>query len=72
VGCSVGESEAIHYLLAGKREGATIETEFTGLPEGSEAGEVVFEAPRKVEVKNGAFKDWFAPFDVHVYRFRRK
>jgi hypothetical protein len=68
----VRESGADLYLLACKREGATIETEFTGLPEGLEAGEVVFEGPRKVEVKNGAFKDWFAPFDVHVYRFRRK
>jgi hypothetical protein len=25
--------------------------------------------PRRIPVANGAFKDWFAPYDVHVYRF---
>jgi hypothetical protein len=59
------------YLLAAKREGKTVEAEFTGLPEGITSGEVMFEAPRTVTVTNGAFKDWFGPFDVHVYRFRR-
>jgi hypothetical protein len=59
------------YLLACKREGATVETEFSGLPDGVTEGEVMFEAPRRVAVRGGAFKDWFGPFDVHVYRFRR-
>jgi hypothetical protein len=67
----VRESGRDIYVLACKREGATVEAEFTGLPTGVVAGEVVFEEPRKVELKNGAFKDWFAPFDVHVYRFTR-
>ena len=25
--------------------------------------------PRRVSVTGGAFKDWFAPYDAHVYRF---
>jgi hypothetical protein len=24
---------------------------------------------RSVTVRNGSFKDWFGPHDVHVYRF---
>jgi len=67
----VRESGKDVYVLACKREGPTVEAEFTGLPAELVTGEVVFEAPRKVEVKNGAFKDWFAPFDVHIYRFTR-
>jgi len=59
------------YILACKREGATVEAEFTGLPAGLTGGEVLFEEPRRVTVENGAFKDWFGPFEVHVYRFRR-
>jgi hypothetical protein len=60
------------FLLACKREGATINVTFTGLPlRGTTTGEVLFESPRKIEAKDGTFTDWFAPFDVHVYRFRR-
>jgi hypothetical protein len=59
------------YLLACKREGKTVQAKFTGLPSGISGGDVVYEDPRKVEVKDGSFTDWFAPFDVHVYRFRR-
>lgn len=59
------------FILACKREGKTVEVKFTGLPAGVSGGEVVYEDPRKVVVKNGAFSDWFAPFDVHVYRFKR-
>ncbi len=29
----------------------------------------VRQIPRKVAVTGGAFKDWFAPYDAHVYRF---
>ena len=32
---------------------------------------VLFEEPRKVTAKDGAMKDWFAPYDVHVYKFSR-
>lgn len=59
------------YVLACKREGETIHVRFTGLPPLQPTGEVLFESPRSVTVKDGAFTDWFAPFDVHVYRFRR-
>jgi hypothetical protein len=59
------------FLLACKREGATIQARFSGLPEHATGGEVLFESPRKVEIKQGAFTDWFGPFEVHVYRFRR-
>jgi hypothetical protein len=59
------------FLLACKREGATLQARFSGLPESATGGEVLYESPRKVEIKQGAFTDWFGPFEVHVYRFRR-
>lgn len=59
------------FLIACKRAGETALVEFTGLPPTAAAGEVMFESPRKVEAKEGKFADWFAPFDVHVYRFKR-
>jgi hypothetical protein len=59
------------FLLACKREGATIQARFSGLPERTTGGEVLFESPRKVEIKQEAFTDWFGPFEVHVYRFKR-
>jgi hypothetical protein len=58
------------FLLACKREGNTAQVEFTGLPAGITKGEVMFESPRTVEAKAGKFTDWFAPFEVHVYRFK--
>lgn len=61
------------FVLACKREGKTVHVEFSGLPPNAQtAGQVLFEEPREVTAKNGSFKDWFAPFDVHVYRFRMK
>jgi hypothetical protein len=66
-------SEAI-YVLACKKEGPTIRVRFSGLPKslhGQGAGTVLFEEPRKVDVENGSFADWFGPFEVHVYRFAR-
>ncbi len=59
------------FLLACKRTHSTEEVEFSGLPEAEEQGDVLFEMPRKVEIKKGRFTDWFAPFEVHVYRFNR-
>ncbi len=59
------------YLLACKREGRTLQVKFTGLPAWAAAGDVLYESPRRVQAKAGRFTDWFAPFDVHVYRFRR-
>ena len=35
------------------------------------AAAVMYESPRRVEAKDGAFKDWFAPYEVHVYKFTR-
>jgi hypothetical protein len=60
------------FLLAAKREGETVQAQFTGLPSGLKTGDVLFESPRKVEVKDGRLTDWFGPFEVHVYRFRRQ
>jgi hypothetical protein len=60
------------FILACKREGATIQAKFTGLPPELTSADVLYESPRKVEAKNGQFTDWFAPFDVHVYRFGNK
>lgn len=58
------------FLLACKREGATVRVEFLGLPRSAGRGDVLYEAPRTVEARDGRFTDWFAPFDVHVYRFQ--
>ena len=58
------------FILACKREGDTVRVRFTGLPPAAADGEVLYEAPRRVRAAGGAFTDWFAPFDVHVYRFR--
>ena len=57
------------YLLASKREGATTNVTFGGLPAWASVGEVLYESGRAVAVQNGEFTDTFAPFDVHVYRF---
>jgi hypothetical protein len=57
------------YIIACKREGATANVTFSGLPAWAGTGEVMFESPRTVAAQNGQFTDTFAPFDVHVYRF---
>jgi hypothetical protein len=59
------------FILACKKEGPTIQVRFAGLPPSCNTGRVLFEEPRQVEVKDGSFTDWFAPFDVHVYRLSR-
>ena len=59
------------FILACKREGATVRVEFSGLPDWAGQGDVLFEAPRTVSARDGRFTDWFGPFEVHVYRFRR-
>jgi hypothetical protein len=65
----VRETERDVFLLACNRDRTTAQHTFSGLPLGAREGSVMFESPRKVEIKDGAFTDWFAPFDVHVYRF---
>jgi hypothetical protein len=72
------------YVIAVRRSGATSQIRFTGLPKAIRGGQVLFEyvqdpppppiAPanqkfRSVAASGGAFRDWFAPHDVHVYRF---
>ncbi len=57
------------YLLASKREGATVNVTFSNLPPTVTSGEVLYESPRTVTVTDGQFTDSFAQWDVHVYRF---
>ena len=59
------------FVLACKRGGATREVQFSGLPANATAGEMMFESPRRVTVAKGRFTDWFASYEVHVYRFRK-
>jgi hypothetical protein len=59
------------FILACKREGSTVNVEFSGLPSWAAEAPVLYESPRTITARNGKFTDWFAPFDVHVYHFRR-
>ena len=54
--------------------GEVFEGDFRLASRHSDAGEgdVLFESPRKVTAKDGEFSDWFAPYDVHVYKFARR
>lgn len=65
------EADDYLFVLACKRGGATVEVKFSGLPTSLSSGEVLYEAPRGVKLRDGIFTDWFAPFEVHVYRFTR-
>ncbi len=66
----VREADGSIFVLAAKREGATVQVKFSGLPAGVSEGEVLFEEPRKLVVSGGIVSDWFGPDEVHVYRFR--
>jgi hypothetical protein len=71
------------YVIAVRTGGSVSKVGFTGVPAGIRRGEVLFEyvqdplppartgkhVPRPVTVAGGAFSDWFAPHDAHVYRF---
>ena len=59
------------FVLACQRGASTREVRFSGLPTGSSGGELLFESPRRVKIKDGQFTDWFAPYEVHVYRFNK-
>jgi hypothetical protein len=59
------------FVIACKREGQTLQAQFTGLPAELKGGDVLFESPRTVEVKDGTLTDWFGPEEVHVYRLRK-
>jgi len=66
---TVREADGQIFILAAKREGATVQVKFNGLPLDDATGVVLFEEPRKVTVSGGSFTDWFGPNEVHVYRF---
>jgi len=57
------------YIFACKREGATIQVTFNGLPSWATTAELLYESPRIVTAAGGQFTDWFGPFEVHAYRF---
>jgi hypothetical protein len=67
---AVRQSGDFAYILAARRETATSEVKFTGLPTDVTEGSVLYEDPRTVTVKDGSFTDWFGPHEVHLYRFR--
>jgi hypothetical protein len=62
------------YVIAVRRGGPTSQVTFSGLPAGIGGGQVLFEYVnrefRSVGVRGGAFRDWLAPHDARVYRFR--
>lgn len=60
------------FVLAAKREGATAEVKFSGLPAGLEFERTLFEEPRRPKTFAGGFTDWFGPNEVHVYSFTRE
>jgi hypothetical protein len=66
------ETSDAFYLLVCKREGETVQARFSGLPRDLTTADVLFESPRRITLANGQFTDWFAPFDVHVYRFSKR
>jgi hypothetical protein len=68
---AVRESGEFIYVLAARGEAETSQVTLTGLPNGIKAGDLLYEDPRTVQVTDGTFVDWFAPHEVHLYRFRR-
>ena len=66
---TVRETTDALFLLACRRDYQTTKVTFTGLPLRDGTGAVMFEEDRTVQLKDGTLTDWFAPFDVHVYRF---
>jgi hypothetical protein len=69
---SIREAGGHVFLIAAKREGATVEARFSGLPFGQTTGDVLYGEPRQVSVSKGSFTDWFGPNEVHVYRFSKR
>ena len=74
------------YVVAVRRKGTTNVVSFSGLPKVIRSGEVLGEWVQKplpppigagaqvfrtVDVAGGAFRDWLAPHDARVYRFRK-
>ena len=74
------------YVVAVRRKGAVSVVTLSGLPKSIRSGEVLGEyvqrplpppigagaqVLRPVAVESGAFRDWLAPHDARVYRFRK-
>ena len=81
---AVRRIDAFLYVIAVRRGGGTTRVTLRGLPASLSGGQVLFEYVqdpppppidptrqkfRSVAVTGGALTDWFAPHDVHVYRF---
>ena len=81
---AVRKSGAFLYVIALRRGGGTTRVTLSGLPTSLKGGQVLFEYVqdpppppidptrqkfRSVAVSGGSLTDWFAPHDVHVYRF---
>ena len=80
------ETAQFLYVVVVRRGGTTSQIGIAGLPAGTSGGDVLFEYAqdpppppqdpanqkfRSIGVSGGAFRDWFAPHDAHVYRFPR-
>jgi hypothetical protein len=78
------EAGSVLTIIAVRRGGTVGRVKFSGLPKQVSGGRVLFEYVqqpppppiqpghqvfRPVDVSGGSFSDWFAPHDVHVYRF---
>jgi hypothetical protein len=78
------EAGNVLTIIAVRRGGTVSRVKFSGLPKQISGGQVLFEYVqepppppieaghqvfRPVDVSGGGFSDWFAPHDVHVYRF---
>jgi hypothetical protein len=78
------ETAGVLTVIAVRRGGTVSRITFTGLPKNVSGGRVLFEyvqepppppiqpghqVYRPVDVSGSSFADWFAPHDVHVYRF---
>lgn len=59
------------FVLACNRSHKTEQVTFSGVGSVNGDGAVLFEEPRLVKAVNGAFTDWFGPFEVHVYRLAK-
>ena len=68
---TVRETPAAVFVIACRRGTGTSEITFRGLPATLGTGDVLYESPKKVSASGGTFSDWFAPHEVHVYRFLR-
>ena len=81
---AVRKTASFLYVIAVRRGGGTTRVTLRGLPASVHGGQVLFEYVqdpppppidptrqkfRSIPVTGGAFADWFAPHDVHVYRF---